>query len=242
MASLRLWAAVLAISIGATPSLARPVPNPGSQAGEIVVTAERRISEYDPQQTPHVTLTRRADNLITEVRVVCDTREPGQRREELKQTLRAMIRAAGASHGISLGLGDEVVGAFDETMLDSVIEPDTKTDTSVARVVIKTPVSATDSFDSATARVTAFIKSVPKAGRTEVLRESDWNLTIVGPERNRSELLRLIAEDAKASAAQFGPGYGFVLDGLQHPIAWYQEGPLDLALYISYKLQITPMK
>lgn len=214
----------------------------GSQVGEIVVTAQRRISEYDPQQTPHVTLTRRADNLITEVRVVCDTRDPSQRRAELKETLRNMVRSAGAGQEITLGLGDDIVGTFDPSMLDAVIEPDRKSDTSVAKVVIKTAVSAADTFDAASARIIAFINKTPKSGRTEILREEDWNLTIIGPERSRPELLKRIADDANATVATFGPGYGYTIDGLQHPISWYQEGPLDLALYISYKLQVTPIK
>ena len=208
------------------------------QAAEIVVTAERR--DYDPQQTPHVTLIRRADNLITEVKVVCDTRDPALRREELKQTLRGMIRTAARDGQVALGLGDAVVGAFDDTMLDAVIQPEAKTDTSSARVVIKTRVSASDSFDAASGRILAFIRATPKVGRTEVLRDGDWNLTIVGPERSRPALLGLIADDAKATAGAFGAGYAVTVDGLQHPITWYQEGPLDLALYISYKLQITP--
>ncbi len=211
----------------------------GGQTAEIVVTAEKR--DYDPQQTPHVTLIRRADNLITAVKVVCDTRDPAQRRSELKDTLRGMIRMAGHSGAVTLGLGDEVVGAFDGTMLDAVIQPDAKSDTSSAHVVIKTSVSASDTFDAATGRIVAFIKATPKIGRTEILRENDWNLTIVGPERSRPALLALIAEDAKATAAPFGPAYGVSLDGLQHPITWYQEGPLDLALYIAYKLQVTPL-
>ena len=41
---------------------------------EIVVTGSR-MSEYDPVQTPQVTLRKRADNLITKVTVVCDTRD-----------------------------------------------------------------------------------------------------------------------------------------------------------------------
>jgi hypothetical protein len=178
--------------------------------------------------------------LITEVRVVCDTREPALRRAELKETLRGMIRLADQGKAISLGQGDDIVGAFDASMLDAVIAPDSKSDTSVARVVIKTPISANDTFDAASGRILAFIKAAPKAGRTEILREDDWNLTIVGPERNRPELLKRIADDAQASASAFGPGYGFLIDGLQRPISWYQEGPLDLALFISYRLQVQP--
>lgn len=229
------------LALAGPPALAKIGPTSGGRTDEIVVTAEKSISEYDARQTPHVTLIKRADNLITDVVVVCDTRDPTLRRAEMKETLRAMIRVAAQDRAVTLGLGDDVVGVFDDTMLDAVIEPDAKIDTSRARVVIKTAVSATDTFDIAAARITAFIKRVPKAGRTEVLRDNDWNLTIVGPERNRDALIGLIAADAKTTVAQFGPGYGYALDGLQHPIAWYQEGPLDLALYITYKLEITPL-
>src|SRR4051812_31461233 len=96
---------------------------------EIVVTGSR-LKEYDPVQTPQVTLRKRADNLVTEVTVICDTRDLSQRKAELKATLRNMIRAAGKDSGIALGLGDEIVGAFDDTMLDKVIVPDNKADTS----------------------------------------------------------------------------------------------------------------
>src|SRR6185437_6999939 len=113
----------------------------------LVVTGTR-MSEYDPVQTPQVTLIKRADNLVTKVTVICDTRELSQRREELKSTLRNMIRAAGKDSRITLGVGDEVVGAFDETMLDEVIVPDTKADTSRATVLVKTAVRPDDTFDA----------------------------------------------------------------------------------------------
>jgi hypothetical protein len=210
----------------------------GGQVGEIVVTAEKQA--YDPQQTPYVALVRRADDLITEVKVVCDTRDPALRKAELADTLRGMIRSAPRA-GVALGIGDEIVGAFDETMLDAVIEPDAKSDTSSAHVVIKTAVSERDTFDAATGRILAFIKATPKIGRTEVLRENDWNLTIIGPEKSRPELLARIAQDARTTAAAFGPGYGVTVDGLQHPISWRQQGPLDLSLYIPYRLEVVPL-
>jgi hypothetical protein len=233
-----------AVSVLAAAGLSHAFAAPaggGAAVGEIVVTAEKALSDYDPQRTPSVVLVRRADNLITEVKVVCDTRDPTLRRAELKDTLRAMILSAGRSGKITLGVGDEVVGAFDETMLDKVIAPDNKIDTSVARVVIKTPVAAGDTFDSASGRILTFIGATPKSGRTEILREQDWNLTIIGPERNRPALLDLIAQDARVTAAVFGAGYGVSVDGLQHPIAWYQQGPLDLALYITYRLEVSPL-
>lgn len=208
---------------------------------EVVVTASR-LTEYDPTETPHVTLIKRADNLITEVAVVCDTRNESERRAELKATLRNLIRAAAEDKSIALGIGDEVVGAFDETMLDSVIRPDAKVDTSRATLVIKTAVSATDTFDAATGRIKAFAKRTPKVGRTEVLLNSGFELTLLGPSRYRADVAKLIAEDAGRMAAVFGDGYGVEVQGLQLPVSWYQSGPLDLALYIPYRLTVRPVR
>ena len=206
---------------------------------EVVVTASR-LSEYDPTQTPQVTLRKRADNLIIAVTVVCDTRDQSQRRNELKQTLRNMIRAAATDRTVKLGLGSEVVGAFDESMLDAVIVPDAKADTSRATVVIKTAVSADDSFDAATGRIKAFVARTPKVGRTEVLLNSGWELTLINPSQYRPEVARLVAEDARRMAGLFGDGYGVEVQGLQLPVSWYQAGPLDLALYVPYRLTVRP--
>jgi len=208
---------------------------------EVLITGSL-LRTYDGYEQPHVTLTKRADNLITEVRVVCDTRDLSQRRDELRATLRNMIRATAQSPTITLGLGNEIIGTFDESNIDAVIRSDGRADTSQAIVVIKTAVSATDTFDSATARITDFIQRTPKVGRTEILRNDKWNLTIIGVERNRPQLVSLIAADAKRTAGVFGANYQINVEGLQLPISWYQVGPLDLALYIPYKLQIGPTR
>jgi hypothetical protein len=207
---------------------------------ELVVTASR-LSEYDPAETPSITLTKRADNLITKVTVICDTRDQSQRRSELRATLRNLIRMAAQDKSITLGIGDEVVTAFDETMLDSVIEPDAKADTSRATLLIKTAVSSSDSFDAATGRIKAFVEKTPKVGRTEVLLNSSWELTLIGPAKYRPDVIKLVSEDAQRVAAAFGAGYGVEVQGLQLPVSWYQSGPLDLALYIPYRLTVRPV-
>jgi hypothetical protein len=182
---------------------------------ELIVTASR-ISEYDATSTPHVFLRKRADNLIVEVNVVCDTRDMSQRRDELRTTLKSLIRAAEKDPTIELGIGEEIVGRFDETMIDSLIGPSKRPDTSAAKLLIKTRVTPADTQDSATGRIEAFIEKAPKAGRTEVL----------------------VAKDSLASAGAFGADYGVSVQGLQLPVSWYQVGPLDLALYIPYRLEV----
>ncbi len=213
---------------------------PASAQEEIVVTGAR-LKEYDPNETPHVTLAKRADNLIVRVTVVCDTRDLSQRREELKATLRNMIRAAAADTSVELGLGDEIVGRFDETMLDAVISPRARPDSSQAIVVIKTAVAAGDTFDGASGRIKRFIERTPTVGRSEILLTGDWQLTLVDPGQYRPGVARLVAEDAARMAAMFGAGYGVEVEDLQLPVSWYQSGPLDLALYIPYTLVVRPL-
>jgi hypothetical protein len=221
-----LAAAFLALGISAT----------YAQVEEVVVTAERR-----DEGAPHIYLVKRADHLITKVRVTCDTRELSQRKEELKATLRNMIKSAAQTHSISLGLGDQILGELTESNFDDIVEPDTRPDTSQAYVVVETEVLKTDTFNSATARVKEFVDKTTKVGRAEILLESRWDLTLIGPEQYRDNLVTQIVADAKHTADLFGSGYGITIEGLERPVSWYQKGPLDLALYIPYTLHIAPL-
>lgn len=226
----RLCAAALAAAL-----LAAAMPA-SAQVEEVVVTAERA---YD--STPSVFIVKRADHLITKVKVTCDTRELSKRRDELKATLRAMIAEAKRSQTISLGLGDSILGELNESNFDEIIVPDTRADTSQAYVIIKTTISAADTYNSATARIKDFIEKTEKVGRTEILREERWDLTIIGPEQYRDGLISQIVAQSKKTADLFGQGYGVSIDGLEHSVAWYQKGPLDLALYIPYSLHVAPL-
>jgi len=222
-------AALLLLSTATSPALA--------QTEEVVVTGARA---YDGASSS-VFMVKRADHLITRVTVTCDTRELGKRREELKATLRNMIAEAKRSQTISLGLGDSVLGELNEGNFDQIIVPDERADTSKALVIIKTTITSNDNFNSATARVRDFIAKTEKVGRTEILREERWDLTIIGPEQYRDGLISQIVAQSKKTAELFGPGYAVSIDGLEHTVSWYQKGPLDLALYIPYSLHVAPL-
>jgi len=209
-----------------------------AQIETVVVTAERMSDQYE---APHLSLIKRADHLVTHVRVTCDTRDLSQRTEELRATLRNMIKAASGSSSISLGLGDKVIVDLSEKNFSQIIGPDMRADTSAAAMIIKTKVTADDTINDATARILAFIQNTPKVGRTEILRTGDWDLTIVGPEQYRDQILAMIVADAKHTADMFGPGNAIAIEGLEHQVSWYQKGPLDLGLYIPYALKITPV-
>lgn len=232
---MRLKVLALAAGLAALAGVAAAQDN-----AEIVVTAARYMDNDSGAAVviPHVTLKRRADNLVTTVRVVCDTRDETLRGDELRKTLRDMIATAAASGGtITLSVGDTILVPFDESMIEKSIFPEGRPDTSYAAVVVKTAVTADDTYDGAVARVRGFVAATPKTGRTEVLADGRWDLTLVGPERNRQELIGLIAAYARQTAAIFGAGFGVEVDGLHNPIAWYQSGPLDLDLYIPYALK-----
>jgi hypothetical protein len=209
-----------------------------SSVETVVVTGMRAGND---EGAPYVTITQRADHLVTKVRVVCDTRDPGKREEELRQTLLNMIAEARRGQSISLSVGDDILVDFTDKMLDKVIVPDTKADTSDAYVVIKTDLGRTDTFDGATQRIKDYVDRTAKVGRTEILMNESFNLGLVKPERYRDALLAKIAEDAKQTAAVFGPGFSVSLEGLERRISWFQSGPLDLSLYISYNMTVAPL-
>lgn len=209
-----------------------------ADVSEIVVTGSR-LRDYEPTETPAIVLKRRADNIITSVRVVCDTRDPIQRRAELATTLKALVRGA-ADAGIELAVeNDDVVGRLDPANIERLIAPDAKPDTSYALLKLKTRVLPADSYASVTGRIEAFVRKTPRTGRTEILMNNDWNLTLFGPERYRTDIIKLVAADANSTASAFGDGYSVVVEGLTLPVAWYQSAPLELALYVPYRQTVS---
>lgn len=207
---------------------------------ETVVVTGARMSTYDAAVIPHVVLTRRADNVIMSVRVACDTRDKDQRLTEIKETLRGLMRSA-AGKNITLGVNtDDIVRDLTERMFDDLIQPDGRPDSSALTIVVKTAVTESDTLDTATDRIRDFVKNARRVGRTEVVAQGRPDLTLLSPERNRDELMKRIVDDAKRTAGLIGPDTGIGIEGLQRPIEWYRSGPLELALYIPYRLEISP--
>ncbi len=216
---------------------ALPFASAFAQVETVVVSAERASDGGDG---PGVTVVERADHLVAKVRVTCDTRDATRRRDELRQTLKDMIAEARRTSSISLAIGDEILREFKESSIDKIIRADSRSDTSDAYVVIRTELSKSDTYEGATQRIRDFIGHTPLTGRTEIPDEPTFNLGLMKPERYRDELLAKIAEDSKHTAALFGPNYQVRVEGLQRAIQWFQSGQLDLSLYISYGLVISP--
>jgi hypothetical protein len=216
------------------------------QVGELVVTAERRQDGAPgpaAAETPHVVVFHRADNLVVEVQVDCDTRDEKDRLNEMKATLHNMITAAAASAGqIELGVesGDVILPLKPEA-LDTMLSPGERDDTTTTTIVVKTHVGAADTVEGATLRIETFVLKTQVVGRAQVTRHGDWQLTLVTPRQYRPQIIAAIAADAAETSHAFGAGYGVELTGLERPVAWTRSGPLDLALFIPYALTIEPL-
>ncbi|HWQ86458.1 hypothetical protein [Brevundimonas sp.] len=236
---MKLFAIVaLLVAASALPAAAQ------DQVDEIIVTGSRAI-EWDPDDVPVIQLERRADNLVVAVRVVNDTRDAPGRRNEITQTLRAMARAAAGRADIDLSIEDDgTLVPLTEDMVSTLtlgMDPG-RSDTSVASLVVKTPIRAGDTLDAASERIEAFVEGIDPVGRSLADVSGDWQLTVINPAQYRAPILAAISADARATSATFGEGYAVEVEGLSNRVTWRQSGPLDLALFVPYKMTVTPRR
>ena len=214
----------------------------GAQVDEIVVTGSRAI-EWDRDEVPVVQLARRADNLIVAVRVVNDTREAAGRRAELIATLRSMVQAAGRNAAIDLSIEDDgALVPLTEDMVSTLTlgaDPG-RADTSVANLIVKTPIGAADTLDAASGRIEAFVGTTAKTGRSLINITGAWELSIIDPGQYRPAILAAISSDASTTATAFGAAYAVEVSGLSNRVTWTQSGPLDLSLFIPYEMTVKP--
>ncbi|MDP3803608.1 hypothetical protein [Brevundimonas sp.] len=240
MKMLRIAAAAALI---ASPVVAQEASNAVGM-DEIIVTGSRAI-EWDPDDIPVIQLERRADNLIVAVRVVNDTRDAPGRRDEITRTLRAMARAAAGREDIDLSIEDDgTLVPLTEDMVSTLtlgMDPG-RSDTSVASLVVKTPIREGDTLDAASERIEEFVEGVDPVGRSLADVVGDWQLSVVNPAQYRAPILAAIAADARTTAATFGDGYAVQVEGMSNRVTWRQSGPLELALFIPYDMTVTPTR
>lgn len=223
---------MLFMLVGAQPAFAQE---------EIVVTAQKRLDLYEELAVPNVRVAKRADFVIRSIEVVCDTRDAGQRRSEIRATLADLERAAARSSGaISLAVGDEFVRPFTAGMAADLIRASNRAQTDSITLLVRTPLRSNDTLETAEARMKTFVDAFKPTGRTEVLLDDESNLTMTEPSRHRPELIRAIVADARDMAGLLGPGYAPRIAGLENQIAWQRTGELELTLFIPYQLEFQP--
>ena len=209
---------------------------------EIIVTGSRREADgYDATQ-PAVGLRRHADFAIQQVTVTGDTRDPAQRHQEMFETIRAAIAAAGRS-GVQLATGETVVEPLTlENYRNLSLHADNRPDAERVSFLVKVPLTDTSDVAAITARITAFVHAVPVSGRALVATTDDLTLSVVRPDQYRGQIVDLVAADARAMAARFGSDYAVEARGVERPVEWSRAGLTDVLLYIPYQITVVPRR
>jgi hypothetical protein len=211
-----------------------------AQDEEIIVTGSRRAISYEDLVAPTVSLNRRADFLVVSLDINNDTRDYSQRLGEIREALRG-LSARARQGAVSLAIVDEDVGIvrpFSLAAAEDLIRSGRRTDTSSLTIRLRTAIGEGDTLEGLLERIEAFVDSAPKPGRTE-MEIGESQLTMVGVDRYREQLLQAIASDGRRAAELFGPADAVSVGGLQNQVAWLRTGDLELTLFIPYTLDVT---
>ena len=210
----------------------------GQDMEEVVVTGMRSEGAV-----PGTSLKRPGDFLLLSVEVSNDSRDAKTRDAEIKETLRAMLAAAGRDKSIELSvIGDNNLVLplrLDSGTLSLVNGK--RPDTSQTSINVKTRIPAAIGNSSAlVAKLRDFVKGIKPAGRTIVDGNGDFEISLVKPAQYRDEVIGLFAADVKKVTAALGPDYKVVVRGIDKPIQWVRDGMLEVTIFVPYGFDVIP--
>jgi hypothetical protein len=206
---------------------------------EVVVTGIRAESAA----VPGTSLKRPGDFLLLSVEVSNDSRDAKTRDTEIKDTLRAMLAAAGRDKSIELSvIGDNNLVL--PLRLDSgtlALVNGKRQDTSETTINVKTRIPASVANSSAlVAKLRDFVKGIKPVGRTIVDGDGDFEISLVKPAQYRDEVIGLFAADVKKVTAALGADYKVIVQGIDKPIQWVRDGMLDVTIFVPYSFDVIP--
>jgi len=217
---------------GATAAVAQDVE-------EVVVTGMRA----EGASIPGTSLKRPGDFLLLSVEVSNDSRDAKTRDAEIKDTLRAMLSAAGHDKSIELSvIGDNNLVLplrLDSGTLSLVNGK--RPDTAETTINVKTRIPASVPNSSAlVAKLRDFVKGIKPVGRTIIDGDGDFVISLVKPSQYRDEVIGLFAADVKKVTAALGPDYKVIVKGIDKPIEWVRDGMLDVTIFVPYSFDVLP--
>jgi hypothetical protein len=231
-------AIVLAAMFGAmaAPIAAQDGSAPG--LGEVVVTANRLNARYAQQDRPVIGLRRQADSAVMTVSISSDSRDEADRKREIHAMLASALDRAGAA-GVEMVTGSfELVPITKANYQELPMFGAGRVDTSQVSFMVKTKLAG--SVINAEKKLGDFVKSVPKSGRGAIDKSGGVTLTIIDPDQYRAAIVKLVADNARAQAAVFGPDYAVQVSGIDGQLFWSQVSNTDVFLYIPYRFTIVP--
>lgn len=208
-----------------------------AQLDEIVVTGSMR-GGYDAM--PAVTVTKSADFLVQNIRLVNDSRSLNLRKTEIVTTIESLLKRAKSMDGMALSYGSgflEPINLTDESL--QLIEDRQRIDTSYVDIYAKIALEADRSTKEQISDLREFVSGVRKSGRTEILPLGDIGLSIIGPEQYRYEIIQKIAEENKRISESLSANCSISIGGLEGRVQWERSSVSELTLYIPYGLEIS---
>lgn len=198
---------------------------------ERIVVTGSRMNVFD---SPAITLVKPADYLIQKIKLTNDTRDDSSRVIELHKTVKDILKSANKKQFIEIAVGDEVIYPISLDNFQLELSRGSRADTSETFLYVKTPIKANSNVEKLISQLNGFIKNTQKHGRTEVFNEGELVLSIINPQKYRTELLMLIAEDLNKTISIFGDNYVADISGISESLQWERESISELKLYIEY--------
>jgi hypothetical protein len=210
-----------------------------AEVEEIVVTGNSD-GTYAYYEMPSVTITKKADFLVQNIRLVNDSRSPERRKAEIVSTIENLLERADSMRGMALSYGQgflEPINLNDESL--QLLEDRERFDTSYVDLYAKVALDPGGTPKSQIARLREFVASVEKAGRTEIEPLGDIGLSIIGPEQYRYEIIRKIAEEKTRIIEAMQADCDFSIGGLEGRVEWERTSVSEVTLYIPYGIEIS---
>ena len=225
-------------------ALLSPLPAAAQDPGmnEVIITGSRnaRNNIEAAADRPAIGLRRTADFAVMYVSVAGDTREADRRREEIFTMVRSAIELAGRS-GVELSTGTFIVEPLNLANYRNLqLVNDGRPDSERVTFLVKTRLGADTDGTAALQRIERFVRAVPASGRAEMNPSGGLTLSVVAPDQYRSQILDLIAADARATAGRFGPDYAVDASGLDRPVEWMRASLTEVFLYVPYNIVVRP--
>lgn len=205
---------------------------------EIVVTGARIGGDY--YAMPAVTLNRKADFLIQNIRLVNDSRSPDLRKSEIIKTIQNLIKRSKSMKGMALSYGQgflEPINLDDESL--QLLEDRQRIDTSYIDIYAKVALDPNGSPKDQIKALREFVSGVKKDGRTEILPRGDIGLSIVGPEQYRYEIIGKIATESAKVSELMKADCEITIDGLESRVQWERTSVSELTLFIPYSMEVS---
>lgn len=210
----------------------------------IVVTGQRnsmsQTNMYFDEGQSAIGLTRRADYFVKPIFVNSDSRDAGQRRDEVQAMLRATIEAA-QREGISLVAGQYTLQPLTlQNYLDLPLGRGNLADTTRVQLYARLPLEGSNPRTTQVdQRIAEFVRNVPVTGRSYI-DTGNTSLALSNPQQYRGAVVRAVADEANRYAAMFGSGYGVEIRGLESGLFWQQASETEVFLFIEHNFVIRP--